>query len=187
MGQGWRIRLQPNLAANGGQCKPEKKMVLSKYVDRDELELKILLLHELCHAKAMGHGVKFITVTLRVLKTIVKKCHSAKNSQLPLEELNRHIQDSWKLYEEWKKEIQKYIDVYGISDDPVLLLSDWTSDAPDQSYNELRQATARHFGLNLKNFDKWYGKRAQKSYRSIKESLKQQEILKRKLQGAEGQ
>ncbi|MBM4308811.1 MAG: SprT family zinc-dependent metalloprotease [Deltaproteobacteria bacterium] len=172
-GQGWRVRVQPNLSGKAGECRREKRMILINHtIDKD---LRTLLLHELCHTKALGHGVKFITVMLRVLRTINRiNCDPLPMwGKLPHKEIINRIQSQTELYNSWKEEIRCAIDVYGMRSEGVIeLFHQYTLDSPESSYNNIRRSVAKESALTLKEFDKRYGKRAKEAYKEANKFMK---------------
>ncbi|MGA2108908.1 MAG: hypothetical protein ABSH25_14835 [Syntrophorhabdales bacterium] len=143
----WRIQYVDDLPSEG-LCDPTTKTI-SVNTDKGGDATAILLIHEICHAVAWGHGKAWLA---RMLKA----------ADVALDRGDLSISDDLrKQVEQYSKTpVTRASEVYG-------KLEDWVFDRPDVPYERMIEAVARFFAMHPDMFEHRF-KRCRRVYEKAK-------------------
>ena len=128
-----------------GRCWPEEKKITVRFVSKNDDDLKLLLIHEICHSSALGHDKKWFS---RMLKA---SSRAKKAGWLNVADMI-------------KKEVKGYQAGAVITKSTVYArIHDALLDCPDASYESIKNSLAYDLGIYPKEFEETY-KQARKVY-----------------------
>jgi hypothetical protein len=128
----WRVKAVPFLAPEG-KCDILKKTILIRKIPDSISELKLLLIHEICHHNASGHGAKWY----RNMQAVAQRAETIGQQEIA-KLIRKEIEESQ------QGEVVRAATIYGT-------LADWILDAHGEvPFKRLVVRLAHDHGMSVK-------------------------------------
>lgn len=154
----WRVKIDPELPSKG-LCESKIKMIYLGRIPESEVDLHLLLIHEICHSSRLGHTKKWSERMKKASDTAQRLGHK---------DLAIKIQGDLDSYK--KGEILYAKDIY--SKFPVALM-----DQPDASYVSILKWIAGDLGMYPEELEKTF-KKCREAYEKAKK--RQQKVRQKR-------
>jgi len=139
----WSVELNPDLPWPG-RCEAGIKKIILKLIPEEEDELKLNLIHEICHSSRPNHSKKWIERMMNAAK---------KAQDIGETALSNKIWDEVEDYKGWAIHPEIYY-----ADDIYARIGEMVRDAPNASYDSVIKSLAEELGHYQEDFEKMYTK-----------------------------
>ena len=158
----WSVELIPDLPSPG-RCEIGIKKIILKLIPEDDDELKLILIHEICHALIPNHKKRWrdrLRIAAAKAKSIVETALSNK---------------IWNEILDYKKREQTQRIYY--AEDIYARIEEMLTDCPDASFDSVISYLAQEFGHYKEEFLKMYTK-CEQVYEDVKKNIRRQKRLR---------